>query len=332
MGLLAFPFMCCGDGGLIKESSASIVKPSVPGKAPPTDLEAVAQVISPDTLACQLQASSDGSEDGGSLGQKASKRPAIDPTVSLFWACANGDFEKVSSVLKEKSDAELSLVRDVRDKQGLSALHFACASGCLPIVCKLCEAPFNSDPRCAFGAFSAQPVAIAARYGHLSVVRYLTDVHGALDTALAKKSIDAWDELLAPAMVSEKPLLPVGFGSGEGGKKKKSKENFKSTEKKALGAHEEVESRRKEVRQFVLGHLDVKSSSKEARHVNFAPPSPGVGQYDVRTSIFSSSLSGLNANAGAGAGGASGAGDEESEDTLRKRRGLTAISVDVPRP
>lgn len=134
---------------------------------------------------------------------------------ALLWACAEGKEDVVRRLLDATPDAGVSLAKLARDERDLGPLHFACASGSLLLVQIFCEAPHSSEL-----APSAGPpaVLVAAYQGHLAVVRYLADEHGALEMSGLPHTWPAWDTLLQlsgeAAEVPPCPLVPA-LGGGD---------------------------------------------------------------------------------------------------------------------
>lgn len=111
----------------------------------------------------------------------------------------------------------------MRDDLGFCPIHFACASGCLPLVQLLVSPPYMADVSASArpgngGADKGltTPVAIAAIQGHEPVVEFLT-AQGALQQAVpAPFGWAAWDDVLPPlagcqgggGSVPPAPLLP----------------------------------------------------------------------------------------------------------------------------
>eukprot|EP00429_Kryptoperidinium_foliaceum_P025241 CAMPEP_0176127856 /NCGR_PEP_ID=MMETSP0120_2-20121206/64588_1 /TAXON_ID=160619 /ORGANISM="Kryptoperidinium foliaceum, Strain CCMP 1326" /LENGTH=280 /DNA_ID=CAMNT_0017462909 /DNA_START=114 /DNA_END=953 /DNA_ORIENTATION=+ len=114
----------------------------------------------------------------------------------LFWACVAGDLEAATQMLHAAtSRLGASPVKALKDGSGYSLLHFACASGSLPLVRLLC-----GPPHCADACFCADdgksPIMVAAAHGHLDIVQYLCTTHGALSAPGAPSSWAIWSMLL----------------------------------------------------------------------------------------------------------------------------------------
>jgi len=113
---------------------------------------------------------------------------------ALLQACARGDLTAVSKLMDESQvSSGVSLVRTARDMYGYQALHFACASGSLKLVMKLCEGPHFADATAQFQPIATRPLAIAASHGHLLIVEYLVHFHNALSR---DSDVRQWSPLL----------------------------------------------------------------------------------------------------------------------------------------
>lgn len=125
----------------------------------------------------------------------------------LFWACAEGDFKAASQMLNAAtSRLGVSPVKMLKDKSGYGLVHFACGSGSLELVRFLC-----GPPHCADTVGSSDngqtPVMVAAKHGRLEVVQFLAQNHGALSAVGAPPSWAAWDAML-PKVEAPPQLVP----------------------------------------------------------------------------------------------------------------------------
>lgn len=115
--------------------------------------------------------------------------------AKLLWACAMGADMSVQHIL----EIHPSLASSASDDRGCSPLHFACASGNLSLVQKLCGAPFSANVFArAQGYCKLSPIEVAAVHGHLSILKYLATIHGALYAPGTLKGWPAWDKFLQP--------------------------------------------------------------------------------------------------------------------------------------
>lgn len=160
---------------------------------------------------------------------QTSRDAAKTRSEKLLWACAYGDLDRATALLTEEC-GNFALAMTARDDLGFGPLHFACASGCLPLVELLlspacmasafaCAKPCTGDAEKGF----TTPVAIAALHGHVPVVQLLAAQGTLKPDAPAPQGWEAWNALL-PSLADcqggrvalPAPLLPHFAGSPVG--------------------------------------------------------------------------------------------------------------------
>jgi len=113
--------------------------------------------------------------------------------AELLWACAVGAELSAGRILRSRP----SLATIAVDNRGCRPLHFACASGNLSLVQSLCGPPHWANTlKREQGNCKYSPIEIAAVHGHVCIVEYLANFHGALDEPGALKGWPAWDKFL----------------------------------------------------------------------------------------------------------------------------------------
>lgn len=134
---------------------------------------------------------------------------------AVLSACADGDLMAAKSALFRGCVAP-RVAAAVQDERGLGALHFACASGNLELVRLLCEPPYELDPAAVASESNPDqvPVVLAACYGHLEALAYLSETHRALQETSAPKDWTSWDSLL-PQIRRDESSSSVAAGADQ---------------------------------------------------------------------------------------------------------------------